>query len=126
MEASYHLLVNGKDQQENMHNIEHLTDSIKRKLIKETCQGVANEKEKVLHLRTRPIEQDQLYAENIKVLYSSSSSASVNGGMKKNGLMRTVQTAPEKILDAPDFRDDFCNYFFIFSLICHSWQPYLI
>lgn len=107
MEASYHLLVNGKDQQENMHNIEHLTDSIKRKLIKETCQGVANEKEKLLHLRTRPIEQDQLYAENIKVLYSSSSSASVNGGMKKNGLMRTVQTAPEKILDAPDFRDDF-------------------
>ncbi len=104
MEASYHMLVNGKDQ-ENMHHAEHLTDSIKRKLINDTCQGGLNDKDKVLHLRTRPVEQDQAFADNMKVLYSTNSGVNA---IKKSS-MRNVQAAPEKILDAPDFRDDFCK-----------------
>jgi hypothetical protein len=105
MEASYHLLINGRDQ-ENIQNIEHLTDSIKRKIINDTCQGVVNDK--VLHLRNKQNEsQGQAFAENVKILYSTNSSNS--NGAKKNPT-RIVQTTPDKILDAPDYRDDFCKY----------------
>ncbi len=117
MEASYHLLINGRDQ-ENIQNIEHLTDSIKRKIINDTCQGVINDKDKVLHLRNKPTfeSQEQAFAENIKVLYSTNSS--INNGTKKIPT-RIVQSTPEKILDAPDYRDDFCKFSSITS--CYNF-----
>ena len=109
MEASYHMLVN-KNNQENI-NCEHLTDTIKRKLISDTCQGACNDKEKVLNLHQKPeIDQASVaatpFGENIKVLYTTQSS------IKKSN-MRHVQTSPDKILDAPGFRDDFCKFFFV-------------
>lgn len=110
LEASYHLMTNCKDQenienqlwQGNNENI----DNVKRKLINDTCTGVLNEKEaKILNLHSKLNDSEQSFSESIKVMYSA---GSVGNSQKKNNI-RHVMNAPEKILDAPDFRDDFCK-----------------
>jgi hypothetical protein len=109
MEVSYHLLVNNKENnQENMfQQSEHLHDNIKRKLISETCNGLSSDKvERVLNLHSRTFD----YSEQNSLLFNSSTNGA-NSSMKKSNFLRHVQATPEKILDAPDFRDDFCEFF---------------
>lgn len=108
IEASYHLLTNSKDQEniENQHQQSDQIDTIKRKLLKDTCNGALNEKEtKVLNLHSRQNDSDQSFSDNIKILYSA---GSATNSVKKTNT-RHVISAPEKVLDAPDFRDDFCK-----------------
>jgi cell division cycle protein 20 (cofactor of APC complex) len=95
MEISYHLLYDS----ENNKNVDHA----KRQLISETCNGVP-ENAKVLNLRTKPVEADQAYADNMKTLYHASAANSV-----KKATVRTIPSAPDKILDAPEFKDDYCK-----------------
>lgn len=114
MEASYHLLhSNSSKENQNINNInnnnntnsnasstnesnenENMVDSIKRKLIIETCNGI-QEKSKILQIHNRP---DVEVAENIKSLYTKEA---------KKITQRIIPSAPERILDAPEFRDDY-------------------
>jgi cell division cycle protein 20 (cofactor of APC complex) len=113
MEASYHLLVNNNNKENNHENVcndpmsssgQH--DSIKRRLINETCNGLSVDTDKVLNMHSRTFDQRDMLLFNTP---SSSSSSSTSGGSssKKNNSIRNVTLSPEKILDAPDFRDDF-------------------
>jgi hypothetical protein len=109
MEASYHLLVNNKENnQENMCQTEGLHDNIKRKLISDTCNGLSSDnKERVLNLHSRTFD----YHDQSNMFFNCSANASLatGGSLKKVNSIRHVQASPEKILDAPDFRDDFCK-----------------
>jgi cell division cycle protein 20 (cofactor of APC complex) len=95
MEISYHLLYESEDNK----NVDHA----KRQLISETCNGVPKNA-KVLNLRTKPVEVNQVYAGNMKTLYHKSAVNSV-----KKATVRTIPSAPDKILDAPEFEDDYCK-----------------
>lgn len=108
MEASFHLLVSQKDQ-ENIQSSNNCVDisnsnldNIKRKLINETCQGVVGEKAQVLNLHSKQPNQDAIFTENLKIYGTS-----LSGGASKKCAPRQIQSVPEKILDAPDFLDDF-------------------
>lgn len=111
MEASFHLLVSRKDQENlnanngDTHANNNNLDNIKRKLINETCQGVNGDKAKVLNLRSKQpgsYDYEKGSNDNLK-MYAASLMATTS---KKN-LSRVIQTVPEKILDAPDYLDDF-------------------
>ena len=108
MEASYHLLINNKENnQENMCQSELLHDNIKRKLISETCNGLSADTDRVLNMHTRTFD---VHDQN-SLLFNSSTNGNTagSGSSKKVNMVRHVQSTPEKILDAPDFRDDFCK-----------------
>jgi len=121
MEASFHLLCSRKDQENinsqgnNSANTSSNTannnlDNIKRKLINDTCQGVAGDKAKVLNLHSKQPGQDQEkfgLAESLK-MYGGVGLSSAT--MPKKNAPRQIQTVPEKILDAPDYLDDFCMF----------------
>jgi hypothetical protein len=126
MEVGYHLLINGKNQQENIENI-HLYDHVKRRLINDTCNGASTgisssqgdkaasntgKEQRVLSLHSRLGSEnlEQAFADNLKAVYNASTSM-MNTSLKKSAHTRHVITQPEKILDAPEFRDDFCKYF---------------
>lgn len=118
MEASYHLMhsssnssLASKDSSDSS-DAEFLTDEIKRKLIIETCNGV-QDKAKVLNMHKLP-ESDQSFPD-MKALYS----CNIINSAKKN-VTRYIPTTPERILDAPDFKDDYCIFklfFFKFILL---------
>jgi hypothetical protein len=115
LEQSYHLLVSGKDQ-ENINNKsinENIQDKFKRKLLNDTTQGAMNDKAKILNLHSKQPEPDQVFADNMKILYNSSF---MNNSFKKN-LIRHIQTSPDRILDAPELLDDFCKYIFFVNFI---------
>lgn len=111
MEASFHLLVSLKDQENvkqhsNSNTNNNNLDNIKRKLINDTCQGVVmGEKAKVLNLHSKQPDQEAVFTENLKIYGTSLTSVS-----SKKSVQRQVQSVPEKILDAPDYLDDFCKW----------------
>jgi hypothetical protein len=113
MEASYHMLVSGN--QENVENNSDLIDTLKRQLINETCGGgggaMANGggslKPKVLNLHSKPLDVEQAHAESLKGLYNS---GLLSGNANKPAYSRHIVPTADKILDAPDFRDDYCKY----------------
>lgn len=80
-------------------------DVIKRKLLADTCNGVP-EKAKILSLRSKPIEM--LDAPVIETMKASYSSSSLYTSLPKTST-RVIDTFSEKILDAPDFRNDYCK-----------------
>ena len=47
------------------------------------------------------------YLNNLKVLYSGSRSGA---STQKSGVTRHIPQAPDRILDAPELLDDFCEY----------------
>ncbi len=106
MEASYHILVSDNDQENINANTSSQFDNIKRKLINDTCQGsMANEKvNKVLNLHVKQPNAEQVFAQNIKMF----GGCALNSQAKKQQ-NRQIQVVPEKILDAPEFLDDFCK-----------------
>ena len=119
MEASYHLMHSSssnslvsKDSSESS-EADCLTDEIKRKLIIDTCNGV-QEKAKVLNMHKLP-ESDQSFPE-MKTLYNFN----VTNSAKKN-VTRYIPTTPERILDAPDFKDDYCIFKFFFNLFIKTF-----
>lgn len=103
MENSYHLMVGGSENSEN----ENLVDDVKRRLLnaengtKSGANGL--DRAKVLHLHSKPPEPDHI--DNMKVLYNGST-GSVMGSCKKN-TTRHIPSNAEKVLDAPDFKDDY-------------------
>lgn len=116
MEASYHLLrsVSQKENQNvNITNNATLNvetnnnssdnngtqiDSIKRKLIIDTCNGI-QEKSKILQIHSKQ-ETGAEYVDNMKSLYTATKET-------KKVTQRVIPSAPERILDAPEFRDDY-------------------
>ena len=89
-------------------------DNIKRKLINDTCQGVVmGDKAKVLNLHYKQPDQDEVFTENLKIYGTCLSS---NGNQIKKNTQRQIQSVPEKILDAPEFLNDFCNNFKLISV----------
>uniref|UniRef100_H3DCT1 Cell division cycle 20 homolog n=1 Tax=Tetraodon nigroviridis TaxID=99883 RepID=H3DCT1_TETNG len=56
---------------------------------------------KILHLRGRPLNAPEGYQNNLKVLYSQ---ATTPASVKKT---RYISTTPDRILDAPELRNDF-------------------
>jgi cell division cycle protein 20 (cofactor of APC complex) len=112
MEASYHLL-RGASQKENQNvncnttNIannesnkesdNNQIDTIKRKLIIETCNGI-QEKSKILQIHNKTAETDMV--DNMKNFYTMAKES-------KKLTHRVIPSAPERILDAPEFRDDY-------------------
>ena len=109
IELGYHLLVSNKDQ-ENMVKTEGSVDTIKRRLIDEIGIGPkCNEKSKVLCLHSKQPESSMdngMYSESFKMLYTGATSS-----VKKKNAIRHVKATPERVLDAPDFIDDFCESF---------------
>jgi hypothetical protein len=135
MEISYHLLQQPKttksdkiesserdqdsDQEEDTTNAENnFVDSIKKRLIIDTCNGV-QEKAKVLNLHrvnTADCSSNSLSSNSscesfidMKTMYSNS----LANSMKKCS-QRVIHSSPERILDAPDFRNDYCKLNFDF------------
>lgn len=121
MEASYHLLrsISQKENQ-NANNTNSTTlngetntntnsndntgnqiDNIKRKLIIDTCNGI-QEKSKILQIHSKP-EPGAEYVDNMKSLYTAAKET-------KKVTHRVIPSTPERILDAPEFRDDYCTY----------------
>lgn len=109
LEQSYHLLVSGKDQENVDKSINEniIQDHFKRKLLNDTSNGALSDKAKILNLHSKQPDSDQVFADNMKILYNSSL---MNNSFKKS-LIRNIQTSPERILDAPELLDDFCKYF---------------
>lgn len=113
MEVSYHLLHNGcsdsnlkdlKDMANANDNTCNMVDNIKRKLIIDSCNGI-QEKAKILQLHNKNLTdmEQSAFMESIKIFYNSSL---VNSG-KKIQQPRAVCPNPERILDAPEFKDDY-------------------
>jgi hypothetical protein len=87
-------------------NNENLIDPMKRKLIVDTCNGVSD-KAKILNLHSKPHEMlDMPVIESMKATYSASS---FMPGLMNKTTSRTIPNSPERILDAPDFRNDYCR-----------------
>ena len=99
MEMSYHMLYDTENDKAKV------VDKVKKKIIADTCNGIS-ENTKILHLRTKAVEPEQAFADNLKVLYTSNS---INSAKKQS--LRSIPKEPEKILDAPEFKDDYCKYF---------------
>lgn len=118
MEASYHLLQNNNNNANNTNSKENinvnntttnnniesndnvgLVDNIKRKLIIDTCNGI-QDNSKILNLHMKQSDLD--LQNNMKSIYCSNSL----GNIKKT-FNRSMPTSPERILDAPEFRDDY-------------------
>ena len=98
---------------------DNLVDNIKRRLIIDTCNGIP-EKSKVLNLHNKQSDSsDNGFAENIK-MYNSSVLRSV----KKAG-NRVIPTAPFRILDAPDFKNDYCKFFLYYIINFFQYKYFL-
>ena len=103
LEQSYHLLVSGSDQENLKKNSnDSIHDHFKRRLLTDASQI---DKAKVLNLHSKQLEPDQVFADNMKLLYNSSIT---NSAYKKNTI-RHIQSTPDKILDAPSILNDFCK-----------------
>lgn len=105
MEMSYHLFYDTENKQ---------IDKLKKQLLVETCHGVPDNAKL---LRTKPIEQEQTYFETIKQMYNKQNAASI--AQQKRLINRQIPTQPEKILDAPDLRDDYYLNIIDWSLSNH-------
>ncbi|KAG5280193.1 hypothetical protein AALO_G00086060 [Alosa alosa] len=66
-----------------------------------TLNGYDVEEAKILHLSGKPLNAPEGYQNNLKVLYSQ---VPTPASVKKS---RYISTVPERILDAPDIRNDF-------------------
>ncbi|KAL7841984.1 hypothetical protein SRHO_G00236730 [Serrasalmus rhombeus] len=66
-----------------------------------TLNGYDVEDAKILHLGGKPLNAPEGYQNNLKVLYSQ---VPTPASMKKS---RYISSAPERILDAPELRNDF-------------------
>uniref|UniRef100_W5LJ72 Cell division cycle 20 homolog n=1 Tax=Astyanax mexicanus TaxID=7994 RepID=W5LJ72_ASTMX len=66
-----------------------------------TLNGCDLEEAKILHLGGKPLNAPEGYQNNLKVLYSQTPTPA---SMKKT---RYISTHPERILDAPELRNDF-------------------
>ena len=86
-----------------------LIDNIKKKLIIETCNGI-QEKSKILQIHNKPAESE--FSENIKSLYTTTTTT------VKKITHRVIPSAPERILDAPEFKDDYCKSCTQLNLYC--------
>ena len=134
MEAIYHLMhantntIAKKKQESNIHNINNNInhdnhtnyhnfepasnasvcdkrgDELKRRVLIETCNGIPV-KTKILNLHNKASDiSDQIYSENIKMLYAS---RLVNSAKK---IFRcNIPNTPDRKLDATGFRDDYCE-----------------
>lgn len=103
LEQSYHLLVSGSDQ-ENLNkksSNDNVSDHFKRRLLSDANHTA--DKAKVLNLHSKQPEPDQVFADNMKLLYNSSLT---NSAYKKTTI-RHIQSTPDKILDAPAILNDF-------------------
>uniref|UniRef100_A0A8C5FTD6 CDC20/Fizzy WD40 domain-containing protein n=1 Tax=Gadus morhua TaxID=8049 RepID=A0A8C5FTD6_GADMO len=67
-----------------------------------SLNGYAVEEAKILHLGGKPLNAPEGYQNNLKVLYSQVTPSSV----KKT---RYISSVPDRILDAPELRNDFCK-----------------
>jgi hypothetical protein len=136
MEVSYHLLHNNSSSSKtkvarslnhtntntNTDNTNDNTenenlDHLKRKLISDTCNGI-QEQSKILHIRNKPTDSDnsqQAFADNIKVIYNSKLSTSMTAAKRVEN--RVVPSTPDRILDAPGFRDDYCTKIIYFLIL---------
>lgn len=66
-----------------------------------TLNGYDIEDAKILHLGGKPLNAPEGYQNNLKVLYSQGTTPA------SSTKTRYISTTPEKILDAPQFRNDF-------------------
>ena len=88
----------------NNNDNDNLSDELKRRLLIDTCNGIP-EKTKILNLHNKQSDSsEQSYPESLKMLYSSS----LVNSAKKN-VTRVIPSTPDRILDAPEFRDDYCK-----------------
>jgi hypothetical protein len=77
-----------------------MVDLIKRKLITDTCHGIT-ERTKVLNLHSqKPVD----------FMHESFGEVKLTG---KKPYFRSVPSAPERILDAPDFKNDYCEFIYL-------------
>lgn len=91
MEIGYHLLHSNDDSADR----ENQVDYVKKKLINDTCNGLPD-KARVLNIHNKQ-ESDEKSSLYLNSLVNS---------VKKNS-KRYISPTPERILDAPDFRNDY-------------------
>lgn len=95
-------------------------DTVKRKLLSDMClmtgggQQTGEKQDKLLNLHSRSVSSSDLsdlVTSTFGAGFSISTTSSLmNGnGFRRPGGTRHIPATPEKILDAPDFRDDFCK-----------------
>uniref|UniRef100_A0A8C5EKH3 CDC20/Fizzy WD40 domain-containing protein n=1 Tax=Gouania willdenowi TaxID=441366 RepID=A0A8C5EKH3_GOUWI len=72
-----------------------------QKALSVQLNGYNIEDAKILHLGGKPLNAPEGYQNNLKVLYSQ---ATTPASVKKN---RFISSTPDRILDAPDLRNDF-------------------
>lgn len=110
-------------------------DTVKRKLLSDMClmtgggQQTGEKQDKLLNLHSRSVSSSDLsdlVTSTFGAGFSISTTSSLmNGnGFRRPAGTRHIPATPEKILDAPDFRDDFCKthqssllFYFQFSFI---------
>merc|ERR1740128_289711 len=81
--------------------IETNTSTQNQKAWSMTLNGYDLEEAKILHLSGKPLNAPEGYQNNLKVLYSQ---VPTPVSVRKS---RYISTTPERILDAPDIRNDF-------------------
>ena len=121
MEASYHLMHNlSANQSKDTSTVSNISssiddstidienenvDNIKRKLIIDTCNGI-QDKTKILNLHTKKNESaEHSNLAEMKAIYGTAGSSQY----AKKAYQRHVPSAPERILDAPYFKNDYCK-----------------
>lgn len=80
---------------------ENMSINAKRKALSVALNGFDLEEAKILHLGGKPINAPEGYQNNLKVLYSQGATPA---SIKKS---RYISSVPERILDAPELRNDF-------------------
>lgn len=140
MEASYHLLHN-KDKenssqqqmdpesssasQSDPSDTENHVDNIKRRIIIDACHGLSDNS-KVLNLHSK-LGEMSLSTSNLSTSVADQSTTHLTGDIKSflpannaaGGIKRPrhIPVMPERILDAPDFKNDYCNQFRLFRQV---------
>jgi len=107
MDMAHHSLISSQEASSNNNTDigDDLTENQRRQLnqqTKEILNGNSDKDHRILSFKTKAPAADEAHANSLKVLYSTGKPKAANATKT-----RQISTKPERILDAPDMRDDF-------------------
>ena len=104
LEMAHHSLANSGDSlPSNTDSNDDVTEQQRIQLSQQTAELLnPNRDSRILSFKTKAPAADEAHANSLKVLYSTGKPKAANAAKT-----RQIATKPERVLDAPDLRDDF-------------------